>query len=92
MQGCQVHVVGAAGGEAWGRDLPGLASAPRVGEGGKGEGGAEVDRERMKIAWRYEGLEKERERGAWKSFVDTQRMDKLLLLAEVAFPLRSYFL
>lgn len=97
MQGCQVHVVGAAGGEAWGRDLPGLASAPRVGEGGskgegKGEGGAEVDKERMKIAWRYEGLGKERERGAWKPFVDTQRMDKLLLLAEVAFPLRSYFL
>ena len=69
MQGCQVHVVGAPGGEAWGRELPGLAGVKAEKEEGRlGVGtGREVDKEKMKIAWRYEGLgrEREKERGAW---------------------------
>ena len=45
-----MHVVGV--GEQWARELPGL-----VGAGGKeNEAGAAVDKEKMKIAWRYERL------------------------------------
>lgn len=53
VQGHRVHVVGV--GEQWGRELPGL-----VGAGGPGDTGSEavvaVDKEKMKIAWRYERL------------------------------------
>ncbi len=53
VQGHTVHVVGV--GEQWGRELPGL-----VGAGGavakESEAGATVDKEKMKIAWRYERL------------------------------------
>lgn len=80
MQGHQVHVVGVMNGEAWGKELPGLAAAPREGGGGRedtgkremgelGEVGMGVNSERMKIAWRYEGLPRGRERGAWVSLM-----------------------
>lgn len=50
VQGHRVHVVGM--GEAWGRELPGLSE--------KGENGKKrpisAEEEKMKIAWRYEGL------------------------------------
>lgn len=53
VQGHRVYVVGV--GEQWGRELPGL-----VGAGGAvlkaGEAGAAVEKEKMKIAWRYERL------------------------------------
>lgn len=51
MQGHVVHVVGV--GEQWGRELPGL-----VGNAGEKVDKEEVvvDKERMKIAWRYERL------------------------------------
>ncbi|PSN61830.1 paxneb superfamily protein-like protein [Corynespora cassiicola Philippines] len=50
VQGHKVHVVGM--GEVWGRELPGLADKDeerKIRE----KGG---DKEKMKIAWRYEGL------------------------------------
>ncbi|KAF2473845.1 PAXNEB-domain-containing protein [Lindgomyces ingoldianus] len=46
VQGHQVHVVGM--GEAWGRELPGLAVSK--------DDERKEKREKMKIAWRYEGL------------------------------------
>ena len=53
VQGHKVHVVGV--GEHWGKELPGL-----VGAGGavdqESEAGKIVDKEKMKIAWRYERL------------------------------------
>ena len=49
VQGHDVIVVGMN--EAWGRELPGLA---KVQEGVKE--GHEEEKEKMKIAWRYEGL------------------------------------
>ena len=52
VQGQKVHVVGV--GEQWGRELPGLAGAT-VGEG-RDETGHVADKEKMKIAWRYERL------------------------------------
>ena len=52
MQGHRVHVVGV--GEYWGRDLPGLVGAAVEKEERKKESGAE--KEKMKIAWRYERL------------------------------------
>ena len=51
MQGHQMHVVGV--GEQWGRDLPGL-TALSAAEGGEKDMGFE--KEKMKIAWRYEKL------------------------------------
>lgn len=48
-QGHHVHVLGAN--EGWGRELPGLATG---GEAKEKED--EKDKERMKIAWRYERL------------------------------------
>jgi elongator complex protein 4 len=48
VQGHKVHVVGME--EAWGRMLPGIAE-----ERGS-EKKREEAKERMKIAWRYEGL------------------------------------
>ena len=53
VQGHQVHVVGV--GEQWGRDLPGHVGAAREG-GAEEEAQNGVDREKMKIAWRYEKL------------------------------------
>ncbi|KAJ4301550.1 Elongator subunit elp4 [Kalmusia sp. IMI 367209] len=47
VQEHKVHVVGT--GEVWGRELPGIAVE-------KGERKKEEANERMKIAWRYEGL------------------------------------
>ena len=51
-QGHAVHVVGV--GEYWGRDLPGLAGAADNDKETKKI--TTGDQERMKIAWRYEGL------------------------------------
>lgn len=52
MQGHRVCVVGV--GEQWGRELPGLVGGGgREGEGGKA---VEKEKEKMKIAWRYERL------------------------------------
>ncbi|KAF2738979.1 PAXNEB-domain-containing protein [Polyplosphaeria fusca] len=48
VQGHKVHVVGV--GEHWGRELPGLAEDRDEARRGK------ADKEKMKIAWRYEGL------------------------------------
>lgn len=59
VQGHKVHVVGV--GEVWGRELPGLA----VEKDSRREGKERA--EKMKIAWRYEGLGahgSSRERGA----------------------------
>lgn len=53
VQGHRVHVVGA--GEQWGRELPGLVGAGGA-VGKEGEAGAAVEKEKMKIAWRYERL------------------------------------
>ena len=52
VQGHQVHVVGV--GEQWGRDLPGLVGTADGEEKNKAEG--VENREKMKIAWRYERL------------------------------------
>ena len=49
VQGHQVHVVGMN--EAWGRELPGLSEDR---DDRKREGKERA--EKMKIAWRYEGL------------------------------------
>lgn len=53
VQGHKVHVVGV--GEQWGRELPGLVGARRV-IGNESESGATMEKEKMKIAWRYEKL------------------------------------
>ncbi|KAI4131555.1 MAG: hypothetical protein LQ347_002930 [Umbilicaria vellea] len=52
VQGHKVHVVGV--GEQWGRELPGLVGA--AGSEGEGKNNSGGNRERMKIAWRYERL------------------------------------
>ncbi len=52
VQGHKVHVVGV--GEQWGRDLPGLVGT--AGEERDGKEKRERDKEKMKIAWRYERL------------------------------------
>ena len=52
VQGHQVHVVGM--GEQWGRELPGVIEAASF--GGEKESRIAVDKEKMKIAWRYEKL------------------------------------
>ena len=52
VQGHKVHVVGV--GEQWGRELPGLVGD--VAGLKENEAGAIVDKEKMKIAWRYERL------------------------------------
>lgn len=63
VQGHRVHVVGM--GEVWGRELPGLVEAKDK----KSEGKERA--EKMKIAWRYEGLGQfESARGAlWRSCI-----------------------
>ena len=53
VQGHKVHVVGV--GQQWGRELPGLVGASGAVDQ-ESEAGATVDREKMKIAWRYERL------------------------------------
>jgi hypothetical protein len=58
-----VHVVGM--GEAWGRELPGISEDR--GSSGRKEGKERA--EKMKIAWRYEGLGQfESSRGAFCVF------------------------
>lgn len=52
VQGHVVHVVGV--GEHWGRELPGLVGT--VGDRVDKEAEFAVDKEKMKIAWRYERL------------------------------------
>jgi elongator complex protein 4 len=52
VQGHVVHVVGV--GEQWGRELPGLVGT--AGDKVDKEAEVAVDKERMKIAWRYEKL------------------------------------
>jgi elongator complex protein 4 len=70
VQGHSVHVVGL--GEVWGRELPGLSDRDAEGKriSGKGKDGEEL--EKMKIAWRYEGLgvfgSRGAERGRFRSF------------------------
>ena len=53
MQGQQVHVVGVP--EGWGRELPGLVEM-KDGERGTDGPEGETEKEKMKIAWRYERL------------------------------------
>lgn len=53
VQGHRVHVVGV--GEQWGRELPGLVGAGGL-IGKDSEAGAAMEKEKMKIAWRYERL------------------------------------
>lgn len=50
VQGQRVHVVGV--GEGWGRTLPGLIGTAQEGNGEE----RKAEREKMKIAWRYERL------------------------------------
>ena len=52
IQGHKVHIVGV--GEQWGRELPGLLGT--VAGDGEREPSVAVDKEKMKIAWRYERL------------------------------------
>lgn len=59
-----LHVVGV--GDGWVRELPGVAE-----ERGKGRFAVKDDegeKEKMKIAWRYEKLGQAGERGAWRMF------------------------
>ena len=51
-QGHRVHVVGV--GEHWGRELPGIVGSANGTE--EGETKSSGDKEKMKIAWRYERL------------------------------------
>lgn len=53
LQGHRVHVIGAP--EQWGRELPGAVLQSTRGGFSNGEGNV-ADREKMKIAWRYERL------------------------------------
>ena len=53
VQGHRMHVVGV--GEQWGRELPGLVGAGGA-VGKESEAGAAMEKEKMKIAWRYERL------------------------------------
>ncbi|KAL8694849.1 MAG: hypothetical protein Q9218_000609 [Villophora microphyllina] len=53
VQGHKVHIVGV--GEPWGRELPGIAG-PAGGNTSKLESSTGAEKERMKIAWRYERL------------------------------------
>ncbi|KAL8871490.1 MAG: hypothetical protein Q9174_002690, partial [Haloplaca sp. 1 TL-2023] len=53
VQGQKVHVVGVP--ESWGKELPAVAG-PIGYDATKAESSKEVNKERMKIAWRYERL------------------------------------
>lgn len=53
VQGHKVHIIGVP--EQWGRELPGLVGTATAGEMEGGARGA-GDKEKMKIAWRYEKL------------------------------------
>ena len=53
VQGQKVHIVGVP--ESWGRELPAVAG-PIGDDATKAEVSKEANRERMKIAWRYERL------------------------------------
>ena len=54
VQGHKVHVVGV--GEHWGRELPGLVGAGGAAFDTENEAGKIKEKEKMKIAWRYERL------------------------------------
>ena len=59
--GHTIHIVGV--GNGWVRELPGVAE-----RGGSTRRGAPIEnKEKMKIAWRYERLGQAGERGAWQS-------------------------
>ena len=59
--GHTIHIVGV--GNGWVRELPGVAD-----RGGSTRRGAAIEnKEKMKIAWRYERLGQAGERGAWQS-------------------------
>ncbi|KAL8730199.1 MAG: hypothetical protein Q9181_004750 [Wetmoreana brouardii] len=53
IQGHKVHAVGV--GESWGRELPGVAGSA-AGDVTEAEGPTGAEKEKMKIAWRYERL------------------------------------
>ncbi|KAL8731646.1 MAG: hypothetical protein Q9166_003334 [cf. Caloplaca sp. 2 TL-2023] len=53
VQGHKVHIVGV--GETWGRELPGVVKAASS-DDMKSESRTTPEKERMKIAWRYERL------------------------------------
>lgn len=61
--GHTLHVVGV--GDGWIRELPGVAEERR--SGNEDSSATEGDKERMKIAWRYEKLGQAGERGAWQN-------------------------
>lgn len=73
VQGHKVHVVGM--GEVWGRELPGISEDR--GNVARKEGTARA--EKMKIAWRYEGLGQfESSRGASCVYISANAMYSLL--------------
>jgi len=93
MQGHSVHVVGV--GQQWGRDLPGVIGAADDGGHVREK---KKERERMKIAWRYERLGEfgaapgaggEVSRGAWTSgalrCVPRAMREQKMLLIQNAF-------
>lgn len=74
VQGHKVHVVGT--GEVWGRELPGISE----GKDDKRREGKERA-EKMKIAWRYEGLGQfESARGASCTYMEQLRYRIMMLL------------
>ena len=54
VQGHRVHIVGV--GEPWGRELPAVVKTATGGEHTKPEAQTAAEKDRMKIAWRYERL------------------------------------
>lgn len=54
LQGHRIHVVGV--GEQWRKDLPGPSNSPTIRE--NDDSSKLLEKEKMKIAWRYEGLGK----------------------------------
>ena len=89
VQGHKVHVVGM--GEVWGRELPGISE----GKGDEKRRESKERAEKMKIAWRYEGLGQfESARGACcvSSSMQCYRLDDLTVsdrAAESADPGRE---
>ena len=72
IQGHQLHVVGTD--EKWGRELPGLVGAAEKGhQTDQGDGSAagrltkNIEKEKMKIAWRYERLSRGEPRSEFSS-------------------------
>lgn len=54
VQGHGVHVLGML--DAWGRELPGVIGEAGAADSIKRDTSSKRDQEKMKIAWRYEGL------------------------------------